>query len=234
MTGDLRQLQRDFGLSESQAAALARLVELLTGAAARSVTRISEPEQIIDLHIRDSLSLLALPELQRASQVIDIGSGAGVPGLPLAIALPSAAFSLLEANGRKCDFIRGAVASLGLANVTVVCARAEDAGRSELREVFDTALARAVGPLEVVLEYALPFLRHGGNALLQRGQRRPGDEVQAAAIAAMLGGRLERIKAVQPYPEAKNLHIWVFHKIAATPERYPRRPGMPKKRPLAP
>lgn len=234
MTGQLLQLQRDFGLGESQTAALKQLVELLAGAPARSVTRISAPSQIIDLHLRDSLSLLVLEELKRAAKVIDIGSGAGLPGLPLAVALPSARFSLLEANSRKCDFIRKATAGLGLNNINVVCARAEEAARSELREAFDLALARAVGPLEVVLEYALPFLKQGGSALLQRGQRQPGDEERAGAVAAMLGGRLVRVETVQPYPEAKNLHIWVFQKQAATPDRFPRRPGMPKKRPLAP
>lgn len=234
MNRQMRELGRDFDLDGSRLGALQRLVDLLTGAPARSVTRISDPSRIIDLHLRDSLSLLSQPELRRARRIIDIGSGAGLPGLPLAVALPQAGVFLLEANGRKCDFIREAAASLQLTNVDVVCARAEEAGRGDLRETFDAALARAVGPLEVVLEYTLPLLRQGGAALLQRGQRQSGDEESAEAVASMLGGRLERIENVQPYAEAKNLHIWVFLKTGPSPVNYPRRPGIPRKRPLSP
>lgn len=228
------ELETDFGLNAAQTASFERLLELAGSDTAHSGTRISTPGRIVDLHFRDSLSLLAFPELRQADTVIDIGSGAGFPGLPLAIALPETRFELLEANGRKCAFISDAAADLGLENITATCARAEDAARTGLRESYDVALARAVGSLELVLEYAMPFLRPGGTALLQRGRRQDGDSDTAAAVAGLLGGKLDRVTPVEPYAEAKHLHIWVFHKTGTTPDRFPRRAGVARKRPLKP
>lgn len=178
--------------------------------------------------------LLDFPEMIASNGVLDIGSGAGFPGLPLAIARPRKEFSLLEANRRKCEFIRQMVSRLALGNVNVINARAEDLARTEARESFDLALARAVASMPAVLEYSLPLVAVGGSAVLQRGRREEGDASLAASVAGSLGGQLDRIEPVRPYIEAENLNVWIFKKTDATPVKYPRRAGIPGKRPLGP
>ena len=116
--------------------------------------------------------------------------------------------------------------------MTALPVRAEDAGRSGLKDSFDAALARAVGSLPEVLEYTFPLLKEGGYALLQRGGHAPGEKTRALAAAGELGGELIRILEAKPFPEARNLYVWIFQKTSKTPLRFPRRPGMAKKRPL--
>jgi len=224
----------DFTLSQDAIDPLERLLDLLSFANDRNLTTVRSESGIVNLHFRDSLNLINEPAFQAATEIVDVGSGAGFPGLPLAIAAPKKKFTLIESVSRKCEFIATAASDLGLKNVTVLNSRAEDAGRSSLRDHFDLALARAVGPFAVVIEYVMPLIRPDGSALLQRGAREDGDEETATAVAALLGGRLESFKSVRPYPEAANLHLWVFTKTSPTPDRFPRRPGMAKKRPLRP
>lgn len=227
-----QELAARYGMEPAQISRFQTLLEQLIAQGDRGLTAVSRPESIYRVHFLDSLWLLNLPEIRLAGSVVDIGSGAGLPGLPLAIALPATRVTMLEANHRKSAFIAAMIGRLGLANASVLAARAEDAGRTGLREAFDVALARAVGSLPEVLEYALPLIGLGGHALLQRGAREKGDDAAARAAAAQLGGELLRIEKAQPYPEASDLHIWVWKKAAATPDRYPRRAGMPRKRPL--
>jgi 16S rRNA (guanine527-N7)-methyltransferase len=158
-------LSSAFTLSTSQISALEGLLKLLVGISDRNLTAVTGEEKIINVHFRDSLSLLAFSELGSASDVVDIGSGAGFPGLPLAIALPDKSFTLLESNAKRCKFLTSAAVQLQLDNVRILAMRAEVAGRSDLRDSSDLALARAVGPLPVVLEYSLPLLKPGGAAL---------------------------------------------------------------------
>jgi len=224
----------DYGLPPAAIKSLERLLVLLQAANDRNLTTVRDESGIVDLHFRDSLHLIGEPVFITAARIVDVGSGAGFPGLPLAIAAPEKNFTLLESVSRKCEFISSAASELGLGNVTVLNSRAEDAGRSTLRDHFDLALARAVGPFAVVIEYVMPLIKTGGSALLQRGAREAGDEKTAAAVASLLGGKLESLKSVKPYPEAANLHLWHFSKISPTPDRFPRRPGMAKKRPLHP
>lgn len=225
-------LAHAYKLTPRQVTALESLVHHLELHADRGLTAVTERDNIIDIHLRDSLSLLALPETGPVMSVIDVGSGGGFPGLPLAIARPSVSFSLLESNSRKCIFIESCIDLLGLRNARVINSRAETAGHAETRESFDLALARALGPLPVVLELALPLVRPGGFLLMQRGGRRSGDEAVALEVAPMLGGSLRRVVPVKPYPQARRLHVWVFEKQNTTPDCYPRRPGIPRKRPL--
>lgn len=227
-----RDLGSRCGLEESQVSAFERLLEMLISKRDSGLTAVKGPAGIIKVHFLDSLSLTTLPELSGARTAADIGSGAGFPGLPLAIARPELQVSLVEANKKKSAFIADAIQKLGLDNANVLHARAEEVGRSKLRESFDVAFARAVGSLPEVLEYSLPLLKQGGHALLQRGAREAGDERLAGSAARELGGRLVRVDLSVPYPSAKNLHIWVFEKTSPTPENYPRRPGLAKKRPL--
>jgi len=224
----------EFTLSNQQIQCLSHLLDLLSGYTAQNLTSVSDLETIIDIHFRDSLSLLSFDEFETAKRIVDIGSGAGFPGLPLAIARPGLSFSLIEANIRKCSFIELAAERLKLDNVRVINMRAEDAARSDLRESFDLVLARAVGSLPVVLEYALPLLKIAGAALFQRGAREAHDTDTAIAVSSLLGGDLKSIKPVAPYPAAKNLHVWTFSKKSKTPQRFPRRAGMAKKHPMTP
>lgn len=229
-----QEIADDYSLSLKQVSQLRSLLEYLSGVSDRNLTSVSGEEDIVNFHFRDSLDLLAFPEFEKAENIVDVGSGAGFPGLPLAVARPDKTFSLLESTSRKCDFIDYAARLLGLGNVISLRSRAEDAARSDFRDHFDLAVARAVGPLPVVIEYVLPLLKIGGIALLQRGSREQQDEISASHAATLLGGKLEQIKQSHPYPDSKNLHIWVFSKLRPTPERFPRRTGIAKKRPLAP
>ena len=190
-------------------------------------------EKMIETHLLDSLSLIDFEEVADSRQAIDVGSGAGLPGIPLAIALPNLNLTLIDSNAKKCGFLSRATGILGLLNVEVVWERAESAGRSRFRDKYDLALARALGPLPVALEYVLPFVEPGGHCFLQRGRRLTGDTDVAAGVACRLSGELDRVSLVKPYSSARNLHVWVFKKVDKTPSAFPRRPGQAKKRPLA-
>lgn len=227
-----RDLKSAYGLDDRQIQAFERLLDILVASADRNLTAVTGRKRIVDVHFRDSLCLLAFEELGTAADICDIGSGAGFPGIPLAIALPGKKFTLIESNGKKCAFLDSTASRLVLKNASVLHARAEEAARTSLRDSFDLALARAVGPLPVVIEYALPLLRPGGKALLQRGARETGDENLADSVAHRLRGSLDSISAVEPYPGSKNLNVWIFSKTGPTPGRFPRRPGMARKRPL--
>lgn len=158
--------------------------------------------------------------------VIDIGSGGGVPAIPLAVAMPQVHFTLLEATARKCAFLEHVAATLGLTNVVVACGRAEELGhRPALREQFDRAISRAAARPQVLLELALPFVRTGGDLVAQVSTIDPHRLVPAARL---LGGGTPRIER-----EAAGHGLLVVPKLAATPSRFPRRTGLPGRKPLA-
>ncbi len=168
------------------------------------------------------------------SAVVDIGSGAGVPGIPMAIADPSLALTLIESHGRRCEFLEAAADELALDGVSVQRMRAEEAGREPaLREGFELAVARAVAPLPVLVEYALPLLRPGGVLATPKGSR-ARDELREAgpAIEALGGSTTEPLPLSLAEGAAAQLVVLV-HRSGPLPERYPRRPGIPSKRPLS-
>ncbi len=214
------------------AGAADRLLTLLGVLAADELapTTVREPDAIVDDHLADSLVALELDEIHAAGVIVDIGSGAGLPGLPLAIALPAVRVALVESSRRKCEFIERAIAACGLDNATVACARAE-----EWREGLGTAdvvTARALASLAVVAEYGAPLLRVGGVLVAWRGRRDSEVEGEAAAAAAELGLELRPPLAVSPYPEARHRHLHLMLKVSSTPARFPRRAGAAVKRPL--
>ncbi len=168
--------------------------------------------------------------MRRAGRLADIGSGAGVPGLPLAIALPGARVALVESAARKAAFLERAVGVCGVANARVVHARAE--AWPEGIAAFDVVTARAVAPLEVVVEYAAPLLVIGGTLVAWRGRRDPSGEAAAARAAAELGLEPAGVVPVKPYPSAERRHLYLMSKVTETPRGFPRRPGMALKRPL--
>jgi 16S rRNA (guanine527-N7)-methyltransferase len=181
-------------------------------------------------------ALLGLPLLPPGpARLVDVGAGAGVPGIPLALARPALAVTLCEAASRKTAFLGEARVALGLeARLVVETTRAETLGRrADARETFDVAVARAVGPVATCLELMLPLLRVGGIALLYRGPSdAEGDDATAATVAPMLGGGPPRI-ASATLPSGAARRFVVVQKVGPTPERYPRRDGVPANKPLA-
>jgi 16S rRNA (guanine527-N7)-methyltransferase len=161
------------------------------------------------------------------SRVIDIGSGGGLPAIPLALAMPQVQFTLLEANVRKCAFLEHAAGTLGLTNVVVAPGRAEELGhRPALREQFDRAISRAAARPEVLLELALPFVRTGGDLVAQVS---PLDPVALEPVARLLGGGTPRLE----HPAGGGHVLLVVPKLAPTPPRFPRRTGLPGRKPPA-
>lgn len=193
-------------------------------------TTVREPLAAVRDHLADSLVALELPLVRAATRIADLGAGAGLPGLPLAIALPDAEVSLVESNRRKCEFLRRAGEACGVGNATIVHARAEE--WSDGVGSCDLVTARALAPLAVVAEYAAPLLADGGALVAWRGKRDPEGEAAAGRAAAELGLQPSEPLAVTPFPGALHRHLHVLAKVAPTPDRFPRRAGMARKRPL--
>ncbi len=227
--GRLAEIGERWSLDEGQLDALSRLVELLASDEL-APTSVRDPAAAFDKHIADSLSGLSVEGLRRAGRAVDIGSGAGFPGLPLAVALPSCEFVLLEVQRKRCDFLGRALEAVEARSARVVCSRAES-WRDGV-EWADAVTARALAPQPVVLEWAAPLLRVGGTLVDWRGARRPEEETAAAAACAELGLRLRDVADANPFEGAREHHLHVFDKVAATPPRFPRRDGMARKRPL--
>jgi 16S rRNA (guanine527-N7)-methyltransferase len=193
-------------------------------------TAVHDPIRIWQDHVADSLVALELAPVRHASLIADLGSGAGLPGLPLAIARPEAQFWLVESNQRKADFIARAARDCGLGNVGVVAVRAEEWAGG--RGVCELVTVRALAALPVAAEYAAPLLKPGGALLAWRGRRDPEEERAAGEAAAELGLQIEAPRRVEPYSGAANRHLQLMVKVGPTPTRFPRRPGMARKRPL--
>jgi 16S rRNA (guanine527-N7)-methyltransferase len=200
-------------------------------------TTVSDPEAALDVHVADSLAGLEVPELSSARRIADIGAGPGFPGLVLAIAVPRAQVDLIESAGRKTAVIDRLAQASKLTNARSITARVEDYARVPAalgggREVYDAVTARAVGPLALLVEYAAALLRDGGVLVAWKGVRDEVEEAAGAAAAEKVGMAGEAVVPVRPYPASENRHLHVYRKIAPTPERFPRRAGMARKRPL--
>jgi 16S rRNA (guanine527-N7)-methyltransferase len=185
-----------------------------------------------DVHIADSLSGLELEQIRSARRIADLGSGAGLPGLVLAAALPDAQVDLIESIERKCAFLRDAIERVGLANAAVVCRRSEEWAGGEGREAYDAVAARSVGRLAALAELASPLLREGGELVAWKGKRSAQEEAEAARAAERLAMEPLEIRSVQPYPTSRDRHIHLLRKNGPTPNGLPRRPGMATKRPF--
>jgi 16S rRNA (guanine527-N7)-methyltransferase len=211
-------------------------VALLLDANARlNLTRVTEPDAVARLHLLDALSAVPLLDALGPTRALDLGSGGGVPGLVLALARPDMAWTLVDSVGKKCDAMRGFAAALGLRSVTVIAERAESLGRDERhRERYDLVTARACAALPVLAEYALPLVAVGGALLAWKGPlAREDDElVGGSAAASLLGGGAPAIHDTG-IRELGRHRLVLVPKERATPDRYPRRPGEPTRRPLA-
>jgi 16S rRNA (guanine527-N7)-methyltransferase len=191
-----------------------------------------EQERLWERHLDDAFGLAAIRPPQPGERWVDLGSGAGLPGLPLAVAHRSTSFTLVDAQRRRLDWVEATAVELRLTNVAVVHARLEDYGHGADRESFDVATARALGPLPVVAELGLPLLRVGGHLLIPRGQP-AADELEAATIACeQLGGLIDDVVPNPSSPIDRVGFVVIMAKIAATSPRFPRRSGVPARTPL--
>jgi 16S rRNA (guanine527-N7)-methyltransferase len=197
-----------------------------------NVTSIDDPVAIEQFHFLDSLALLELDVVRAGRRLVDIGSGAGLPALVLALALPSSAVTAVESQRKKCAFIERAADALGLDNVEVRCERAEDYGRKAGREAHDVAVSRALAALAVVAEYSLPLLKQKGTMIAMKGAISDQERIQAESALSILGGGELRAVRLEPFAGAENRWVYLTRRERPTPPQFPRRPGMPERRPL--
>ena len=201
-----------------------------------NLTSVTDYDEVQVKHFLDSLSLTACiksADNRKELNVIDIGAGAGLPGIPLKIALPDIRLVLLEATSKKTEFLQHIVAELGLDNVRVVNGRAEVIAHDvQYREKFDLALSRAVATLPALVELALPFCTPGGRFIAQKKGDIKSELKRAGKAIATLGGRLQEVKPVELLAPDDRRCLVIIDKISPSPIAYPRRPGVPTKRPL--
>ncbi|GJN00184.1 hypothetical protein PR202_ga17598 [Eleusine coracana subsp. coracana] len=210
-----------------------------------NLTAVTDEAEVMTRHVDDSLAMLSpLERAYRARStsgggdidgvsLIDVGSGAGLPGLILAVARPSWRFTLLESMRKRCTFLEHAVEVMGLSNVNVVCDRAENVGQSlDYREAYDIAAARAVAELKVLAEYCLPLVRVGGLFVAAKGHD-PHEEIENAksAVEKLGASMLELCNVESMGPHGQRTAV-IYSKERATPKKYPRLPGTPSKMPL--
>jgi 16S rRNA (guanine527-N7)-methyltransferase len=183
-------------------------------------------------HLEDAIGLAEIRRPGAGERWVDLGSGAGLPGLPLALAYPATSFTLVDAQRRRLDWVSATAADLGLGNVVVVHARLEEYGHGPDRGSFDMATARALAPLPVVAELGMPLLRLGAQLLVPRGK--PADEEldQAARALQQLGGTIDGVVPNPSSPIDQGGFVVIMAKIAATSPRFPRRSGVPARTPL--
>lgn len=198
-----------------------------------SLTAIRDPHKIKVKHFLDSLTCLLPMRGTPMNRVVDVGTGAGFPGIPLKIACPQMHLTLVESVGKKADFCRHAVEALELRGVEIYHGRVETfAHLPGQRESYDWAVARAVAQMPVLMEYLLPLVRVGGSVLAQKGESGPAEAQSADRAIQLLGGHLRQITPVTLPGVTEDRYLIVTDKVVATPERYPRRTGIPAKRPL--
>lgn len=242
MAGDFHRLASDAAgveLDERQLRQLSTYRDLIAEAARKfSLTAVRDPHEIERRHLLESLAfgkLLSSLDAMPAGapwRVVDVGTGAGLPGIPMKIAWPELRLSLLEPNAKRCIFLREAVAQLLLSDAIVLEGRAEAWARApDHRQAYDLVVARAVAPLRILLEYTLPFVRKGGYLAAAKGSAAQRETGEASNAVRELGGEIESTVDFRP-PEGPAQAVIFVRKTGATPDRYPRRPGVASKRPL--
>ena len=231
-----RQIQRQLGLhlTRAQLSALSLYErELVDWNAHFNLTAIRDPQEIHIKHFLDSLTCSLVLREKSIGRLIDIGTGAGFPGIPIKILYPKMQLTLVESVGKKAEFCRHVVRILDLQGVEVVQERAESLGQNPShREQYDWAVARAVAILPVLAEFLLPLVRVGGSMLAMKGESGPAEAHSAERALRVLGGHLRQLLPVTLPGVAEERYLVVIDKLAATPNGYPRKVGIPSKRPL--
>ena len=226
----LDELATQFSLSEAAVVAAGHLLELWETDELAS-TRVTDAIDAVDQHLADSLVALDVPAVREARRAADLGTGAGIPALPLAIALPELQMALVESVGRRTVFLERAIDECGLGDrTTVVAERAE--GWPAGVGCHDLVTSRALAQLDVVLEYCAPLLTLGGHAVAWKGALSPQEREGGLRAAEALGLELVDELEVVPFKGARDRRLVVARKVAETPARFPRREGMAKKKPL--
>jgi 16S rRNA (guanine527-N7)-methyltransferase len=225
----LAALAARYALPTGAAERLAALLDLVAAEPA-SITSVRDPREGVDVHVADSLVALELEVVRTAGRVADLGSGAGFPGLVLALARPDAEVNLVESVARKCAFLERAIHALELENAAVVRARAES-WRDGLG-AHDLVTARALAPLGVILEYAAPLLAPNGALVAWKGRLEAAEASDSTAAADALGMSTPESHPVEPFPSAGERALYLSSKLRPTPPEFPRREGMARKRPL--
>jgi 16S rRNA (guanine527-N7)-methyltransferase len=219
------------GLAAEQIAKLSMLGDLLLDAAF-NVTSIREPADIERFHFLDSLALLDLEAIRAARRLADLGSGAGLPALVLAVVLPDLHVTAVESQRKKCRFIEQSAGAMGLDNVQVRHSRLEEYGQADGRGSHDVVVSRALAALPVVAEYSLPLLERGGTMVAMKGEISNQECIQAQKALDILGGsKLESVR-LEPFAGAENRWVYSARKNKPTPAGFPRRPGTPTRQPL--
>jgi 16S rRNA (guanine527-N7)-methyltransferase len=227
-------------LSADQMALFERYYTVLKAGRRRAaLTSVTGREAVQRRHFLESLALLRALERAkvlaegRSATVLDLGSGAGLPGLPMKIARPYLELTLLDATAKKTSFLRELLAELDLPDVRLLTGRAEDIGRDpEHRATYDTVVARAVAPLAALVELALPFLRVGGTLASPKGSAARYEVSEAARALSELGGAVVSAEPLETPGGAHRQTLILVEKTRPTPDKYPRRAGVPQKRPL--
>jgi len=198
-----------------------------------NLTAIRDQESIRTKHFLDSFSCVQAWQARPPSRLVDVGTGAGFPGIPLKILYPSMKLTLVESVGKKAMFCQHLIRVLGLENVEVIQARAEDLGqKAEHREKYDWAVARAVAQMNLLMEYLLPFVKVGGVVLAQKGESAPAETQDAEKAIKLLGGKLKQLIQVNLPGVADDRYLVLIDKVAATPPKYPRKASISAKTPL--
>ena len=196
-----------------------------------NLTALTEPRDVALKHFADSLMLLRYCGVPQGATVIDVGTGAGFPGLVLRIARPDIKLTLLDSLQKRLFFLNDLCDELGLDSVTTVHSRAEDGARTELRDSFDIAVSRAVAPLNVLAEYCLPYVKEGGRFAAMKSRGADGELNVAAKAIGALGGKVKE-KHCFELAEAGERGVIVIEKLTPTPDQYPRKSNQIKKKPL--
>lgn len=232
-TSRLQELSEAYALPDAAAGQLATILDEMVAEHA-SITTVRDPAQGVERHVEDALTALGVPAVRNAATIADLGAGAGFPGFALAAAMPNARVRLVESVERKCAFLERAAGLAGLSNVSVVWGRAEawEAGHG----ANDVITARALASLPVLVEYAAPLLAPGGTLVawkgrLDREEQRAGDE--AAAIVGLSPHAVVDLPSRRDGRESVERRLYLYVKVGPTPDRFPRRIGVARKRPLA-
>lgn len=197
-----------------------------------NLTAVTDKCEFIEKHIVDSLTCFDIPEFAAAQSIVDLGTGAGFPGIPLAIAAPEKQFVLVDSLAKRLAVIDEIASELGIYNVKTLHIRAEDMGQmKEYREKFDLCVSRAVASLDILSEWTLPLVIKGGSFIAYKGQKAEGEADGARAAIGLLGGRIDRIENVRlPGSGIAGHSMVIITKKSNTPKKYPRKPGAAKKR----